>query len=282
MNWDRAKSILIVFFLLINVCLFGILIHARYKDSTLPESVIRSTTELLNQNGIAVKSEIIPKSRFKNQNYNLTTLQFGEEENIEKWLGAGYRSIEKDSSAYCFVYQNENRHLAINKTNLEFYIDKNTLLFSQQEEKNMEDLFSSKLKKFGFYEKEYYFRSIWFENGLYHCIISPVAEKTKVTGIELKVSMDKEEIIRVSGNWFRYSGRETFADEGLLDITAVMANLIYLENRPIAKLTEISCIAYVSKEYLDNKIVTAVPVYSFSFADGQVFYYDARSGELIQ
>lgn len=282
MNWDRAKSILIVFFLLINICLFGILIHARYKDSTLPESVVRSTAELLNQHGIAVKGEAIPKNRFKNQNYDLTTLQFGEEENIKKWLGEGYRAIEKDPSAYCFVYQNENKHLAIHKTNLEFYIDKNALLVSQQGEKNMEEVFSSKLKKFGIHEKEYYFRSIWFENGLYHCIISPVAEKTKVTGVELMVSMDREEIIRITGNWFRYSGKETLGDEGLLDITSVTANLIYIENKPAAELTEISCIAYVSKEYLDNKIVTAVPVYAFCFADGQTFYYDARSGELIQ
>jgi hypothetical protein len=282
MNWERAKNILIVFFLLINITLASVLVYINHTSATLSEETIDSVCMLLNKNGIElISKDVIPKRNFKNQSYNLTMLSLNNEKMLKTWLGNGYECTEEDLSKHCFTYVNKNRHLKINKTFIEFNLEKNAVLLSNTSQKEMESYLLSKLKKFGFTNKNYYFRKVWFENGLYNGIISPLAEKTKIVGVELKVSADKEEIIGISGNNFSYSDTETFKTEGLIDIAAVMSNLIYLPEKPTAPINRITYAGYVPEEYKENKSITAIPVYVISCEDGREYLYDARTGRLL-
>lgn len=282
MNWERAKTVLIIFFLIINICFASILVYIRYGDETLSEDTVKTTVELLSQHGIRIKDEnIIPKQKMNNLNYNLTTLMLSDKKVLKKWLGDGYELSSEDSSEYQFTYQNDNKKLVLNKTNIEFLNNKNLVLLTKKSERDIEDFLASKLKEFNFNKKEYYFSKVWFENGLYHGIISPLADNTKILGIELKISADKEEIISVKGNYFTQNGKEEFDAKGLLDITAVLAKMVYLSEKPVFEMSEISYAGYVSDIYIENKEVTAVPVYVIGFADGQKFYYDARTGDML-
>ncbi|MBR5157094.1 MAG: hypothetical protein IKW59_04925 [Clostridia bacterium] len=282
MNWERAKTVLIIFFLIINICFAGILVYMRYSDETLSEDTVKTTVSLLSQHGIIIKNaNIIPKQKMKNQNYSLTTLMFSDNKLLKKWLGDGYKLSEEDSSAYCFTYQNANKRLVLNKTGIDFINDKKTVLHTKKSDKDIEDFLSARLKEFNFNKKEYYFSKVWFENGLYHGIISPLADNTKILGIELEISADKEEIINIKGNYFTSNSKEEFDSKGLLDITAILAKMVYLPEKPISEMTGISYAGYVSDIYIENKEVTAVPVYVIEFANGVIYYYDARTGEML-
>ena len=84
MNWERSKSILIVFFLLINICLCVILVRIRTSHSTLSKNTIQQVVKLLEQNQITIREDIIPPQKYKNINFHLTTLLFEKEKNLEK------------------------------------------------------------------------------------------------------------------------------------------------------------------------------------------------------
>ena len=282
MNWDKAKNILIIFFLCVNLCLCTILVYLKRSDLVLSDTAIESTVELLNQHGITMADDdIIPKEKFKNQSYNLTAFTIENENMLEAWLGAGYSLSEENSSLYQYIYKNGNRQLTINKTGLLFYSDKSAVLASPKEEKEIESELTDKLKKFNLKDDAFYFQDVWFENGLYHCIISPMVNDTKIIGIQLEIAADHEEIISISENWFTFSGVDTFENSGLLDITAVLANMIFLEEKPTNMITEIFYAAFVPEDYINNKIVTATPVYVFQCTDGHEYIFDARSGELL-
>lgn len=282
MNWERAKNILIVFFLLINITLASVLIYMNHSSATLSEEAINSVYSLLNKNGIElINEDIIPKRNFKNQSFNLNMISLNNDKMLKERLGNGYKCTEEDLSKHNFTYVNKNKKLKINKTFVEFTLEKSAVLLSNTNEKEMENFLSAKLKKFGFANKNYYFRKVWFENGLYNGIISPLAEKTKIIGVELKVSADKEEIIGISGNSFSYSDTENFKTEGLIDIAAVVSNLIYLPEKPSSAINQISYAGYVPVEYKENKSVTAIPVYVISCDNGREYLYDARTGSLL-
>lgn len=282
MNWGRAKTILILFFLLLNLCLGGILIYMNQTEASLSDEVIRNTIQLLEQNNISfTEHSIVPKQKFPNQNVILSTLKIPDEKSTELWLGKGYAELEKDSLSHHYVYVNGGKHLTIEKTRIHFTHDKTLVPLPLVTPKEIQSYLEERLKQFGFQQNEYYFKKLWFENGLYQGIIAPYADDVRVIGVELTVAADSDSIVYLSGNWFTDNGKELLADDGMLDITAVMANLIYLDKEPPIVLEEIYCGAYVSKEYLNNKTVTAVPAYVFVARDGREFYFDARSGERI-
>lgn len=281
MNWEKAKNTLIVFFIIIDACLFGILMRTNAGNTRVSRAAVQQTVKLLQQHQITVKESVIPRKKFKNRNYNLTALLFKNNKRTEKWIGSGYQTLQEDAAAHRYVYQNKNKQLVINKTGIDFSVSKNAVLLSEKSQKDMESYLVSKLKRMGFSNQNYYFSSVWYENGLYCARISPKAENIKLVGIELYVAADKDEIIKISGNWFQYSGKESFAENNLLEVTAVLANLIYIPGQEGSEITEISLAAYVSSEYLNNKVITAGPVYIFAKSDGTQYYFDARTGELI-
>ncbi len=283
MNWGRAKTILIVFFLLLNIGLGTILVYMNYSEASLSDEVIDVTIDLLKQNEIGfVDHNIVPKQKFSNQNYTLSTLQFSEGNLLELWLGENYTKIKSDPIAHSYIYENQEKKLNIEKTHIEFVCNKVLKLQSPTAKtEDIQKFLREKLRAFAFEEKDYYFDKVYFENGLYHATISPYAESAKVIGVELHVAADAQAIVQLTGNWFTASGKEILSDSGMMDITAVMANLIYLETDAPITLSEISCAAYVPGDYLNNKTITAVPIYVFICTDGRRFCYDARSGMRI-
>lgn len=281
MNWERAKNILILFFLAIDICLCVILVQIRTNRSAISANTVRQTVELLEQHQIHVSDDVIPKKKFKNRNYHLAALMFENRDNLNKWLGSGYGIVKQNLAAHQYSYSNQNKQLVIDKTSISFTVNKNPVLLTERDQKEIKEHLSAKLKKMGFSEKNYYFSSAWFDNGLYRAVISPMAEYVKVAGVELNITADKEELIQISGNWFQFSGKESFAEDGLLDVTSVLANLIYLQKSEPLEITEISLAAYVPPDYLDNKIITAAPVYVFVCRDAAEYYFDARTGEQI-
>lgn len=61
MLWSRAKTIMLVFLLCINILLLGVLLKSEHKRRRIPDDVISSCAEILEKRGIEIDAEIIPK-----------------------------------------------------------------------------------------------------------------------------------------------------------------------------------------------------------------------------
>lgn len=61
MNWYKAKTILIIFFLCTNIFLLVNILTAANKATVITEDVIGATVEILSRNGVTIDPEIIPR-----------------------------------------------------------------------------------------------------------------------------------------------------------------------------------------------------------------------------
>ena len=68
MNWERAKTILIVMFLAVDVFLLTVLLQTRFAATRLSDSVIDETISILQAHHISAAKETVPAKRGKNQN----------------------------------------------------------------------------------------------------------------------------------------------------------------------------------------------------------------------
>jgi len=60
MNWSKAKSILIVFFLLMNIILLCNIVYSTGKATIITPEILSSTVEVLKKNDITINPDIIP------------------------------------------------------------------------------------------------------------------------------------------------------------------------------------------------------------------------------
>lgn len=61
MNWYKAKTILIIFFLCTNIFLLVNILTATNKATVITEDVIGATVEILARNGVTIDPELIPR-----------------------------------------------------------------------------------------------------------------------------------------------------------------------------------------------------------------------------
>lgn len=61
MNWYKAKTILIIFFLCTNIFLLVNILNAADKSTAIPDAVVSSAVDVLAQNGIAIDPDLIPR-----------------------------------------------------------------------------------------------------------------------------------------------------------------------------------------------------------------------------
>ncbi len=60
MNWNKAKTRLILFLLCTNTFLFSIIVKSYFKRTRVPDEVINSAVSLLDKRNIKIDSSIIP------------------------------------------------------------------------------------------------------------------------------------------------------------------------------------------------------------------------------
>lgn len=61
MNWYKAKTILILFFLCTNIFLLVNILNAADKSTVIPDEVIASAVEIMARNGVSIDPGIIPR-----------------------------------------------------------------------------------------------------------------------------------------------------------------------------------------------------------------------------
>lgn len=74
MDWPRLKTVLIVLFLVINIGLLANIHYTEYTKNVVPHGDIAHVAALLENNGVQVAEEIVPKQRDVLRGYTLTAV----------------------------------------------------------------------------------------------------------------------------------------------------------------------------------------------------------------
>ena len=282
MNWGRAKTILIVLFLIVDLFLFVVLMRTKASVSHIAKETVEQTVAFALENGIQISAEQIPQKRINNQSILLHNFFAQPEKGAKKMLGEDARVTETDPANYHFVYESPKGTVSV--SSLGFYYTKTQEASSEGNEKaDQREIIRQvyhALYRMGIPAESVELISPGEENGLYTFEAIPRYEGEKIFGVSMHIVTDGKDIIRMSGNWF--SGVEEEPQEGtLLDITAVVAGLSFQEGKKPMTVQSVGSAYYVADEYVNSREISAVPVYTIQDDKDNIHIFDARDGSVI-
>ncbi len=283
MNWGRAKTILIILFLVTDIFLSYILVQTKMGITRISNEAIEATVQVLEQNGLAVSKDIIPSRRPENQNVVMRNM-FEDTQEIADILLGKYEITTQDNEQHIYQYANESAELKSSDEGFLYRLLKTPVPYAKTEEptpETMQTKITDQLAKLGFAKKEIFVEKGGMNEGLYRCRAVPLYQNAKIYGVSMEITADSEGIVSLSGNWFKPEKTETYGKEQLLDITAVLAGLIYREDCKNMKISAIESAYYVADDYLNSRELVAVPVYIITDQAGNKVYFDARVGNMI-
>lgn len=280
MNWGRAKTILIVMFLAVDIFLLCVLLQTRSDYEQLPKETVQKTVQILQENGIQIRSEVVPKKRTKNQNIMMENTFSNPVQAADLMLGM-YEIKLSDEENHEYLFENEEATLKVNNTFFAYNSKKQVVPYGQGERPDIKAV-QEQLKRLGFKASEFAVVEGQHSAGLFEGHVIPLYKNKRIYGISMNVKADQEGILTLEGHWFSSAESEGYGNEALLDITAVLVNLIYREDRWPKAIETIESCFYTSGDYLESREISAIPIYVITDQNGKQKYFDARIGNEIE
>ncbi len=266
MNWERAKTILICLFLAVDLFLLAILLHARFTATRLTDRTVRETVSVLKAHQIELEETAIPTRRAKNQNVVLRNYFEKPERIADKFFGR-YETLQSDATTHVYCYQQQARTLSVKGTSFIYQNEKMSIapftdkVISRAEHESLNKQALERLKKMGFAKKTLSICEGEFHDGLYECKVIPLYSGYRIYGISMHLTMDSEDILSLEGVWFNAVATEEGEEDRLLDVTSVLSSLIFQSENSQTTIHAVENAFYVDQAYLDNREVTAMPIY---------------------
>ncbi len=279
MNWGRAKTILIIMFILVDIFLFFVLIQTRKDAVEIPDETLQATVQILQGKGIDIQKELIPKFRLVNQNIMMRNY-FEEPTKTAELILKEFETNLADEQKRHYIFEGEKALLIVKDTHFK-YQAKGEAKPYEKDVKPAEKVVFNQLKKLGFKGNEMVIVNSKTENGLFTAQVVPVYKDLKIYGISMTVTADREKILQLEGNWFRAQDAESYETETLLDVTAVLAGLTYRQDGWPKQITGIENGFYASDAFLNSREIAAVPIYAVMDKNGKIKCFDARIGNEI-
>ena len=113
MNWGRAKTILIVMFLITDIFLLVVLMRTRIETYQIPQKTIAETVDILSANHIDIKKEQIPSKRVENQNIIMENFCQNPQEAATKILGQEAELVDSTPEQYVYRFESSRGDLQI-------------------------------------------------------------------------------------------------------------------------------------------------------------------------
>lgn len=283
MNWGRAKTILIVLFLALDVFLLVILIQTRLLSLQISEDTVTKTAQVMQAHGIHIAPEQISVRREANRNVILKNHFETPPRAARQLLGRQPDTLLSDSENHEYRFENREATLHINGTTFTYAVKRQTAPVAEgtAEEMAAEGILRE-LEAMGFEKDSLAMVSLSEAEGLYSCEVVPVYKKARIYGVVMHITADREGILAIAGNWFRPIAAEQQEDERLLDVTTVLVNLIHMPELQGLRVEQLESGFLVFDEYLSSREIAALPVYILTAAEGTRYYFDARTGALIE
>jgi len=283
MNWGRAKTILIVLFLALDVFLLVILMRTRLSSLQISEDTVIKTAHILQEHGIHITPEQFPVQRKANRNVILKNYFETPSQAAEQLLGRHFDTLLFDSEAHAYRYENQEATLCINGTTFTYEVKRqpSSLVREGTIEKETERILHL-LESMGFAKETLAPISFSKTEKGYSLEVVPVYKKARVYGVVMHITADNEGILTISGNWFTPVATEQQENERLLDVTTVLVNLMYRPELQGIRVERLESGFLVHDDFLSSREIAAVPVYILTEKKGERFYVDARTGVQMQ
>lgn len=274
MNWSKAKSILIIFFLLMNMILVFNIIYSANKATAITPEILNSTVEVLAKNDISIDENIIPRKIIDLPYVEVSNIIVSNDEFAKKLLPDGYDVADN-------TYIGKNASLTINGDKFVFTAD--TPILSEITNTITADTAKKTalaiLEKYSLALGKYQY-SLEEVGQNFEVKFKKIINSTAVFDSEIKMILSKNGLTEISGSWFNESGAGGLFSKKipLNSITGVLVEFILNEQRPKNNITvqELNLGYCTGDESIYHKSVVLTPVWEIVLSDNSRYYADAR------
>lgn len=274
MNWSKAKSILIIFFLLMNMILVFNIIYSANKATAITPEILNSTVEVLAKNDISIDENIIPRKIIDLPYVEVSNIIVSNDEFAKKLLPDGYDVADN-------TYIGKNASLTINGDKFVFTAD--TPILSEITNTITADTAKKTalaiLEKYSLALGKYQY-SVEEVGQNFEVKFKKIINSTAVFDSEIKMILSKNGLTEISGSWFNESGAGGLFSKKipLNSITGVLVEFILNEQRPKNNITvqELNLGYCTGDESIYHKSVVLTPVWEIVLSDNSRYYADAR------
>lgn len=270
MNWSRTKTWLIVLFAAINIFLIITIITENAALSSISDSTIESTVNILAKNKITVKKETVPKKMPSLCSVSVVNSLADYDSGAERFLGAGY---EKNGN----VYKKGSKTFTVNGDEFDFsdsHPDSATADFSA--EYALDEALDI-LPTFGFDIKNADAYISYSDENIADITVSQNLDSYPLLDSRIVVTISRKGLSEIKGCWFYLSEDQSESGQAtrVKDSTAMLLDFM-------PKISEKLDIVDISIGYMTgdkstfHKTATATPAWQITCANGLVFYEDAN------
>lgn len=262
MNWYRAKTILIVFFVITNIFLLYNIIFTGRGDTYIKDEIILYTADILKKNGIEMGTDI-PKKKKSIRQFNANNIVTDYGEFAKSVLGESFTQTGENE------YKSDVGELSFSGDR--FLLKLNSYKIGKPS-KNKTDTAKNCLKAFKIDISDYVAEET--DDGA--CFKQEI-DGMQVFNSELWVKFSGDKLGEISGVWFEKSSDIADASE-MKPITSVLIDILSSpecpkENTKITDLT-LGYMVYDTESY--HKSIMPMPVWKISFGKDDFIYMDAR------
>lgn len=267
MNWSGAKSILIIFFLIINIIFLGILADTNRSIYNVDPRIMESTIDILKRSDITVDRSVIPDKNYKMKHAEAINVITDNMLFAEKMLG---ENVSESDGAYI----SDAGRLTI--TGDSFSTDYNDTedFFNISGYSNVKKQFRHVIRQLGFSNTGNY--DIEEQDGKYTAIINNVIDGKRFFDSSLCIVISENRVRHISGSWF--SAETSYINSGeVKSITTALIDFMHQYQGEPAEIKDISIGYYKGEPDIYHKAAALIPVWNIVTADGKSAYIDARS-----
>lgn len=266
MNWSGAKSILIIFFLIINIIFLGILINTDRSIYTVDAKILNSTTEILKKSQITVSDSVIPK---KNPH-----MKYAEAYNVitdnmlfaQKLLGGNV--FESDG-----VYSGDAGKLTVSGDSFSIHYYSGDY-FGISECAGIKKQARRILRKLDFPNTGNY--DITEENGGYRIDVHNIIDGKNFFDSQLCITINENRVENISGTWFETETNMLGSDD-IKSVTTALIDFMHGSVDTPTEITNIDIGYYKGEPDVYHRSAVLIPAWKITESSGKITFIDARS-----
>ncbi len=272
MNWSRVKSILIIFLLITNSALFGVLLESDSNLYSIDPDTLKSAVNILQNARISISEDILPKKNPKMSYIEAYNIIEDNDIFAAAMIGADAEYIDGKYISAAGEVTIQGDMFSVNYTDKNFF---DTAEYSDIKKKTRHILDKTGFGDIGGYDIE-----VNNTGSIYEVIIKNKPDSKYFFDSWIKIVMTDEYVNSINGVWF-VCGRNIHRDRiETKSVTGVLIDFMnrYKDNAPM-EITGLSAGYYKGEPDEYHKSFVLVPVWRIETSNGGEYYMDTRRTE---
>ncbi|MBZ4647318.1 MAG: hypothetical protein JG777_2807 [Clostridia bacterium] len=279
MYWSRVKTILIILFLCINIFLLVSMMVSVNRTITISSETVEDTVQVLKKNNIEIEKNIIPTKM-----HNLPLLEMVNPEQDPKALAA--KILGDGFKQQGDKYTLDKKTLAIRGCEFSYSDEAPSQTINDLNELTAENYAKKELEKFGAHLKYAVTAKVQRQGDeKYSVTFYQEFSGREIFENYITVILTPQGLISMEGYWL-IPKKFTTEKLPIRHVTGILIDFLRNDERPKDRkltVTDIS-LGYhrVDPKNSYIKETTAIPAWRITTDDGQVYYYEATTGNYIK